>query len=125
MVTPKLFDIGEAPNKDIFIALGSFDRNILDIMINNQYYKTNKDNELSYYYKTMFSHILEMRNDYFKIHNKNILDNTLFVLKFLRQNLSHFSKSVSSKYTNLFTLTIQFNRNQCLYMFTYVLYLYI
>lgn len=78
MVNPKLFDIGEAPKKDIFIALGSFDRNILDIMVNKQYYKTNKDKDMMYYYKTMFSHVLEMRDEYFKKHNKNILDNTLF-----------------------------------------------
>lgn len=60
------------------IQIGCFDFVLLMEMINAFKMKVNEDQEKRLYHNTMISHLIEMRNNYFKITKKNMLDESLF-----------------------------------------------
>ena len=76
IVESDLFDL--KTKYSAIVTLASYDRNILFVMTRAQYYKTNNDKNIMYNYKTMLSHLLEMRRYYLESNKKTILDNSLF-----------------------------------------------
>lgn len=60
------------------INLANFPQNLLLLHTLFMYYRTNEDSTMMNVYQTMIAHLIEMRNHYFKTHNKNIFADTIF-----------------------------------------------
>ena len=60
------------------VIIGSFDYILMMGMIFKFWTKILKQREKRHHYNVIISHLVEMRNYYFKKNNKNMLDNTIF-----------------------------------------------
>jgi hypothetical protein len=60
------------------INIASFPQNLLLLQTLYMYYRTNEDSTMMNVYQTMISHLIEMRNYYFKSTKKNIFSDTIF-----------------------------------------------
>lgn len=71
-----------------FIRLGSYDYNLLYNFKIYQRYRIKKDKEKSYDQNVMISHLIEIRNYFFKSSKKNMFDNTIFE-QFITKCIGH------------------------------------
>lgn len=80
-VAPKIYNGGKStPDKKAdFIQIGSYAYSLLMNMIMTFYYRVNRNNQEYQYHNIMNSHLVEIRNYFFRNNkNKTMLDDTIF-----------------------------------------------
>lgn len=96
IVPVKKFDL-EIKDKKNNIMIGSYDTNLLYLMITSIYNKVNKRKYDKEYYNIMIGHILKIREYFLKKNNKTILDESIFkqlIIDCIGESIDPFRESL-------------------------------